>query len=115
MTKSLFIVLGVALLLVGGGLYVGSAPVSEDDAIQRAARVTKGPDGKKTYSINDAEIRAAMRQRQVGNAAKENTKGIGVVLALSGAVLGVLGLLMPATGKSADQKETVGNGPSQTS
>lgn len=92
MTKSLFIVVGSALLLVGAGLYLTSRPLSENDAIQQAARTTIGDNGQRMYTITDGEIRGALQRRQSTNASRESKQQVGAALAIPGVILLAIGL-----------------------
>ena len=94
MTKSILTVFGLALLLIGGTLYVTSPAISENDAIQSASRLTKAPNGEAMYEITDVEIRGAYHQRASTNAARANKRQIGAVLAIPGASLLIVGLAM---------------------
>ena len=107
MTKSMFIVVGLALLLVGAGLYLANPPISEDDAIQGAARTTRGDHGQQMYTITDGEIRTALRQRQEANAGRGDKRQIGAVLAIPGAILVVIGL---ATATAAQERSDAQQG-----
>ncbi|MBT3288473.1 MAG: hypothetical protein HN904_17150 [Victivallales bacterium] len=94
MTQSLLIVVGLALLLVGGGMSVTSRPISEDEAIQGAAGMTTGSDGQQMYTITGAEAHSALSQRQETNSSNASRKQLGGVLAASGVVLLLAGLAM---------------------
>jgi hypothetical protein len=83
----MFIVVGLTLLLIGSVLYITSSSISENEAIQRAARVTRGDDGQKMYTITGAEIHNATHRRNSMNADRANKRQIGVVLAVPGAIL----------------------------
>jgi hypothetical protein len=100
---ALALVLGLTLTVLGGILFVTSRPVSQDEAIQRAARRVKGPQGEKMYQITDGEIRQAMSQRQTTNTGRETRRQIGGVMAVAGIVLlgaGGLAARAPVTGNA---------------
>ena len=86
-------VIGLALSLVGLCRITFNQPVSENDAIQNAARVTQGPNGQRMYSITDAEIRQADRQRQTTNSVRAQARQSGKSLALPGVIMLVVALI----------------------
>jgi hypothetical protein len=107
MVKSLLTVVGLALALVGVGLYISSPAVSENDAIRQATRVTTGADGQKMYTVSSGEVHGALQQSQETNARRADKRQTGGVLALSGVVLLLLGMggqLMSSKGTTAEQQ-----------
>lgn len=107
MARNMLVVIGLVLLLVGGGLYVMHPAISENDAIQRAARTTRGADGQRIYTMTSGEIRSAMQHRQTMNADREGKRQIGLALAVPGGILALLGL---ATGIAASKPPQVQQG-----
>jgi hypothetical protein len=97
---ALALVGGLALTVVGGLLCISNPPISENEAINRAARTTVGPQGRKMYEITDGEIHQALAQRQTTNAARQGRAHIGEALAVAGLVLlaagGLAALAAPA-------------------
>ncbi len=96
-TRSTFValalVVGLALTVVGGLLYISNPPISEKEAIDKAARTTVGPKGQKMHEITDVEIHQAMAQRQTANATREGRTQAGEAMAVAGRVLlGAAGL-----------------------
>ncbi len=105
---ALALVLGLMLTVLGGILFVTSQPISKDQAIQKAARRVKGPQGEKMYQITDGGIHQAMSQRQRANTGRETRRQIGGAMAVAGIVLlGAGGLAARATtnrdGRKSDQ------------
>ena len=80
-------VVGLALALVGGLMFITSRPVSEDESVQQAARITVGPNGEKMHAITGAELHQAAQQRQTANAARAGKRQMGIILGISGVVL----------------------------
>ena len=104
-TRSTFValalVVGLALTVTGGLLYISNPPISGNEAIQKAARTTVGPKGEKMHEITDAEIHQAMARRQTANATREGRTQIGEAMAVAGLVLlagGGLAALLAPTG-----------------
>lgn len=104
---SAFIVVGLTLLLIGSILYITSPSISEDEAIQRAARITSRDDGQKMCTITGAEIHNAAHQRSLMNADRANKRQIGVVLAVPGAILLFVGI---AIGKTLNNPKAIPEG-----
>jgi hypothetical protein len=105
-TRSTFValalVVGLVLTVTGGLLYISNPPISENEAIEKAARTTVGPKGQKMHEITDVEIRQAMARRQTANATREGHTQIGEALAVAGLVLlatGGLAALLAPTGE----------------
>lgn len=96
----MFIVVGLTLLLIGSVLYITSPSISENEAIQDAVRVTRGDDGQKMYTITGAEIHNAAHRRNSINADRANRRQIGVILAVPGVILLIVGI---AIGKASNK------------
>lgn len=84
---ALALVVGLALTVTGGLLYISNPGISENEAIEKAARTTVGPKGQKMHEITDGEIHQALAQRQTMNAAREGRRQVGEALAVAGLVL----------------------------
>ena len=105
-TRSTFValalVVGLPLTVVGGLLCTSNPQISEDEAIQTAARTTVGPKGEKRYEITGGEIHQAMAQRQTANATREGRAQLGEAMLVVGLVLlgaaGLAAFLAPAAG-----------------
>jgi hypothetical protein len=104
-TRSTFVavalVAGLALTVVGGLLCISNPPISENAAIDKAARTTVGPKGQKMYEITDGEIRQALAQRRTANATREGRTQTGEAIAVAGLILlgaGGLAVLLAPTG-----------------
>ena len=103
-TRSTFValalVVGLGLTVVGGLLHISNPAISENEAIDKAARTTVGPKGQKMYEITDVEIRQATAQRQRTNATREGRAQTGEAMAVAGMVLllaaGLAAFLAPA-------------------
>jgi hypothetical protein len=97
---ALALVAGLALTAVGGLLCISNPPISQNQAINKAARTTVGPQGQKMYEITDGEIHQALAQRQTANAARQGRAQTGEALAVAGLVLlaagGLAALAAPA-------------------
>jgi hypothetical protein len=106
-TRSTFValalVVGLPLMVVGGLLYISNPVISEDEAIQKAARTTVGPKGEKRYEITEREIHQALAQRQTTNAAREGRAQVGEAVLVAGLVLlgaGGLAAFLAPTGEA---------------
>ncbi len=84
---ALALVIGLVLTVTGGLLYVSNPLLSENEAIQKATRKTKGPKGQVMYQITDGEINQALSQRQAINPRREGRRQVGEALAVAGLVL----------------------------
>jgi hypothetical protein len=106
-TRSTFValalVVGLPLMVVGGLLYISNPVISEDEAIQKAARTTVGPKGEKRYEITDGEFHQALAQRQTTNATREGRAQVGEAVPVAGLVLlgaGGLAAFLAPTGET---------------
>lgn len=115
MTRNIFTGLGAALLLVGSGLYITSPAISENDAVQRTARVTTGADGQKMYTVTGAEVHDALHRRQEANSGRANNRRIGGVLAVSGVALLLAGTAVRIASTGNTKTEHFGSADRRTS
>jgi hypothetical protein len=89
--STLALVSGLALSAIGGVMFMANRPMSENDAINSAVRVTVDADGKKWNHITGAERHQAVRNLGATNAARAGRRSTGGALALGGLVLLVAG------------------------
>ena len=110
-TKSMifgaFFVAGLIMSLTGLCKIAFNQPVSENDAIQNAARVTEGPDGETMYTITDGEIQQASNQMQTTNTARVQARQGGKSLVLPGFL--ILSLSIVGFGMLRSKKQAVHN------
>lgn len=93
LSAELSFVIGLVLSLVGRSRAAYNSPISDSDAIQNAARITRGPDGKQMYNITGAEIHQARHRAQATNNTRAQARQSGKALALPGVIMLAIGLI----------------------